>query len=108
MIEITVTIISTLGVIIQAIISNSTKKKISKFDELKQEIIKILNLEKIEGRKTFLTDFMAEVDKGVSKSTNQIKRAYEIKEEYNSLGGDSYVDEQWEDLEKRGLLKRPF
>jgi hypothetical protein len=47
---------------------------------------------------------MAEVERGEKKSEEQLHRAYEIKEEYNRLGGDSYVDSQWDKLKARDLL----
>lgn len=100
MIEITITAISTIGVILQALISNSNKKKLDTINALDAKINQaILNSEK-----TYLADFMADLEKGETKTQEQIKRAYEIKEQYNALGGDSYIDSQWDKLKSRNLL----
>lgn len=100
MIEITITAISTIGVILQALISNSNKKKLDTINALDAKINQaILNSEK-----TYLADFMADLEKGEIKTQEQIKRAYEIKEQYNALGGDSYIDSQWDKLKSRNLL----
>lgn len=100
MIEITITAISTIGVILQALISNSNKKKLDTINTLDAKINQaILNSEK-----TYLADFMADLEKGETKTQEQIKRAYEIKEQYNALGGDSYIDSQWDKLKSRNLL----
>lgn len=100
MIEITITAISTIGVILQALISNSNKKKLDTISALDAKINQaILNSEK-----TYLADFMADLEKGETKTQEQIKRAYEIKEQYNALGGDSYIDSQWDKLKSRNLL----
>lgn len=60
----------------------------------------------LENEKTYLTDFLSDVEAGEPKSEIQIRRAYDIKREYNDLGGDSYIDDKWEELVKMGLLER--
>lgn len=58
-----------------------------------------------EHDKTYLTDFLSDIENKQSKSDIQIKRAYEIYEEYTNLKGNSYVHSKWEELEKKGALK---
>lgn len=100
MIEITITAISTIGVILQALISNSNKKKLDTINALDAKINQAI----LSSEKTYLADFMADLEKGETKTQEQIKRAYEIKEQYNALGGDSYIDSQWDKLKSRNLL----
>lgn len=100
MIEITITAISTIGVILQALISNSNKKKLDTINALDVKINQAI----LSSEKTYLADFMADLEKGETKTQEQIKRAYEIKEQYNALGGDSYIDSQWDKLKSRNLL----
>ena len=100
MIEITITAISTIGVILQALISNSNKKKLDTINTLDAKINQAI----LSSEKTYLADFMADLEKGETKTQEQIKRAYEIKEQYNALGGDSYIDSQWDKLKSRNLL----
>lgn len=104
MIEITITAISTIGVILQALISNSNKKRLDKIDSLEEKMTTKINDAILSREKTYLADFMADLEKGETKTQEQIKRAYEIKEQYNALGGDSYIDSQWDKLKSRNLL----
>lgn len=54
--------------------------------------------------KTYLTDFLSEVEGGQLKTEIQKKRAYEIYKEYTKLHGNSYVHNKWEELVKKGVL----
>ena len=58
----------------------------------------------MESHKTYLTDFISEVENGTKKSDIQIKRAYEIYEKYSKNGGNSYVHDRWAELTKKGLI----
>ncbi len=49
-----------------------------------------------EHDKTYLTDFLSDIENKQPKSDIQIKRAYEIYEEYTNLKGNSYVHSKWE------------
>ena len=73
-------------------------------EELKRDIKKDLDSVKYENDKTYLTDFLSELEAGIQKSPIQIKRAYEIYEEYTKLHGNSYVHNKWEELVKKGVL----
>lgn len=65
-------------------------------DDMKRHIL--------EYDKTYLTDFLSDLEKGIDKTEIQKKRAYEIYEEYTKSGGNSYIHAKWEELRKRNLL----
>lgn len=104
MISIIVAIIPAIGVIITTYMTNKTNKKIQTIDDIKKELKEEINKTNREHDKTYLTDFLSEVEKGQTKTEIQIKRAYEIYEEYISLNGNSYIHNKWEDLVKEGRL----
>ena len=109
------TLITSTTIIISAFCKIS-KRVIMSIDEMLNKKIKepILNevrenrenLDKhiLEDNKTYLTDFITELKNGETKSEIQIMRAKELKRTYNSLGGDSYIDDDWKKLEKLGKL----
>ena len=109
------TLITSTTIIISAFCKIS-KKVIVSIDKIldkkiKEPILKEVrenreNLDKhiLEDNKTYLTDFITELKNGESKSEIQIMRAKELKRTYNSLGGDSFVDDDWKKLEKLGKL----
>lgn len=104
MIEVIVVLITTAGTVINSYISKSTNKKINKIEEIKVEFESELNKLKKEQDETYLTDFLADIESGQTKTQLQIKRAYEIYEEYTELHGNSYVHDKWEELVKEGVL----
>ena len=71
---------------------------------MKKDIKKDLNSVKYENDKTYLTDFLSEVEAKQPKTEIQKRRAYEIYEEYTKLNGNSYVHNKWEELVKKGVL----
>lgn len=76
-----------------------------KIESVKSEFNISLNKFKKEFDKTYLTDFLTEIENGDNKSEIQIQRAHEIYNEYvNELKGNSYIHSKWNDLEKKGLL----
>lgn len=75
-------------------------KKIDKIKELKINVDKV----RLENDKTYLTDFLSEIEAGQPKTEIQKKRAYEVYEEYTKLNGNSYVHNKWEELVKREVL----
>lgn len=110
-----VALITTIGTIVNTLISKKTDKKIEKIDSIKSDFNKqIANLNenftkkinniKLENDKTYLTDFLSDLDAGITKSDIQIKRAYEIYEEYIGLNGNSYIHNRWEEFVKEGVL----
>lgn len=103
-VTILVALIPTLGTIITACISKKTSKKVDSISDLKNEFTKEMKLHILESDKTYLTDFLSEVEVGQAKSEIQKKRAYEIYEEYTSLHGNSYIHDKWEELHNKGLI----
>ncbi len=102
--------------IIVMYMQTKTNKKITKIEDIKTEILqevennrkgyeKEISNHILENDKTYLTDFLSDIEANEPKSEMQIRRAYEIKKEYNSLGGDSYIDDKWDELIRKGILK---
>ena len=84
-----------------------TKKleKDKQADSIKSELKIEINNFKKEEYKTYLTDFLSELENGGQKSEIQKERAHEIYSEYTEqLKGNSYIHTKWSDLEKKGLL----
>lgn len=104
MVQIIIALITAGATIINTFISKNTSKKVETIQELKKDIKKNLDSVKYENDKTYLTDFLSELEAGTPKSPIQIKRAYEIYEEYTKLNGNSYVHNKWEELVKKGVL----
>ena len=104
MVQIIIAVITAVATIINTIISKNTSKKVETIEELKKDIKKDLDSVKYENDKTYLTDFLSEVEAGTQKSQIQIKRAYEVYEEYTKLNGNSYVHDKWQELVKEGVL----
>lgn len=55
--------------------------------------------------KRFLIQFMDTAERGEEISNEEMKVAFETKEEYNELGGDSYVDTKWDKLLEKEIIK---
>ena len=92
--------IPAIASIIVVFMQTKTNKKITKIEDIKTEILqKIENNKKgyekeisshiLENDKTYLTDFLSDIEANEPKSELQRRRASEIKDEYNKLGGDS-------------------
>lgn len=116
MTEIIVSIIGVIGIICQSLISNNTNKKIKSNEEREKNIDeKLTAMEKrltskiedtkLNSNKRFLVDFMRRCEKGEQFSDEEVRYAFEAKEEYNRLGGNSYVDTKWDKLIEKGILK---
>ena len=82
--------------LITVVINKNTNKKVDKIENVKTEILeqvkknreeykKGINDHILENDKTYLTDFLSDIEAKEPKSEIQIRRAYEIKKEYNSL-----------------------
>ena len=98
-------LIATAGTIIVALISKNTNKKVEKMESIKSEFKTEINNFRKEYDKTYLTDFLSELESGAQKSEIQLQRAHEIYSEYtDELKGNSYIHTKWSDLEKKGLL----
>ena len=84
-----VAIITVAGTIANTIISKRTNKKVDTISELKQYIEDMREENKrdmlehtLDADKTFLINFLSELENGIEKSDVQIKRAYEVYERY--------------------------
>ena len=116
MTEIIVAIIGLIGLIAQSLISANTSRKIKSNEAREKEIDNKLSAmerrltskiedTKLNSNKRFLVDFMRRCEKGEQFSDEEIRYAFEAKEEYNRLGGNSYVDAKWDKLIEKGILK---
>lgn len=103
-VSILIVLIPVVGTIIQTVISKDTNKKVGSISDLKEDFTKQMQLHILESDKTYLTDFLSEVENGQVKTEIQKKRAYEIYEEYTSLHGNSYIHDKWEELHNKGLI----
>lgn len=100
-----VALISLIGVIIQ---TNSN----SKIDQLRKEskdgdkkLEDKINYVNMNDLKRFLITEMSKIKQGAFIPTENEKRVIaEAKDEYNKAGGDSYVDDMYDELKKQGLI----
>ncbi len=110
-----VTLITSIASIANTIISKKTSKKVDSIEDIKKELkldIKSMNdkhteeMDKhiLEADKTFLVNFLSDIEQGIPKTDIQIQRGYEVYEEYRQKKGNSYVHDRWEDLRRRNLL----
>lgn len=114
-----VALISLIGIIVQT----KSHQKIDKQDTLMKSIDKKIDTLRTESKKDdiklnnkidsinmnttkrFLITEMTKIKEGTYIPTdNQRRVIHETKDEYNKYGGDSYVDDMFEDLVKQGLL----
>ena len=58
----------------------------------------------IDADKTYLINFLSDLENGIKKTEVQKKHTYEIYERYTKNGGNSYVHDKWEEVKKLGLL----
>ena len=106
-----VALITVAGAIINTVISKRTNKKVNSISDLKKEMTVMREESKkemkehlLESDKTYLINFLSELENGIIKTDIQIKRAYEIYERYTKNGGNSYVHDKWEECKLKGLL----
>ena len=114
-----VAIISLIGIIIQTKSHNKLQKQSdivktmdTKLDKLRAEakkddfnLNKKLDENKMNDLKRFLIIEMTKIDQGIYQATDNQKRMLkEAKDEYNRDGGDSYVDDMYDNLRNRDLL----
>lgn len=106
-----VAIITVVGTIANTLISKKTNKKIenindinNKLDFMRKESKEDMLKHTIDADKTYLINFLSDLENGVPKTEVQIKRTYEIYERYVKNGGNSYVHDKREEVKKLGLL----
>lgn len=110
-----VALISGLSVAVPNIIATlvtNRKEKTQKMlndvkDSIKKElesIKKSLKEETLSRCKTDLINAMSKIQNGYTPTEEERRILIEEKEQYNHLGGDSYVDDMFERLKKEGKL----
>lgn len=114
-----VAIIGLVGIVIQNKSNSKLKSQEDllktvddKMDKLKTQSIeedkrlnKKLDIMDMDNCKRFLIVEMTKIQDGMYTPNEEQKRMlYETKERYNNDGGDSYVDNMFEDLQAKGLL----
>lgn len=97
--------------IINTIISKKTNKKVDNIENLNKKIDKMREESKkdmiehtLDADKTYLINFLSDLENSIKKTDVQIKRTYEIYERYCKNGGNSYVHDKWEECKRKGLL----
>ena len=76
-------------------------QKIDHLEEVSMESRKQIELEFL---KMTLTNFLNDLDQGITKTQVQKENAYKLYDRYLSLGGNSYIHEEWEKQKKEGIL----
>lgn len=97
-------LITTSGVVLTALIQTLQANKKDKIETLLNSIKIDLKNEKLARCKVDLINVMSRVEKGYILNESEKSVLYEEKEDYNKLGGDSYVDDFFERLRKEGRL----
>ena len=85
-----VAVITGIVTIVNTVISKRTSKKVDSISDLKKDIADMREESKkdilehtLDADKTFLINFLSELENGIIKTDIQIKRAYEIYERYS-------------------------
>lgn len=85
-----VAVITGIITIINTVISKRTNKKVDNIENLNKKIDKMREESKkdmiehtLDADKTYLINFLSELENGLKKTDVQIKRAYEIYERYS-------------------------
>lgn len=99
-----VTVISTVGVIITTAIQGHNAKKKDGIKEELQAIRKDMKGETLSRCKNDLISLMSRIKNGYIPTTEEKMILHETKALYNSLGGDSYVDDMFDSLRKEGKI----
>lgn len=107
-----VAIIGTINVVIQTKSKNKSDCIETKIDALRKEskagdtiLLEKLDNSNLQTLKIWLTTELTKVRDEVYKPNEEQKRLlYEAKKEYNDLGGDSYVDDMFEECKKNKKL----
>lgn len=107
-----VAIIGLIGIIIQTKAKTKQESIESKIDALREEtqksdekISKKLDESVMNNLKRFLITEMTKIKQGDYIPTdNQKRMLYEAKQEYNLAGGDSYVDDMFDECKLKKLI----
>lgn len=82
-------------------ILNPLKKEIQEIQEIAATSRNNMEIELI---KVILANFINDVDQGIKKSQIQKQNAFELYDRYLSLGGNSYIHENWKKLIKENKI----
>lgn len=107
-----VAIIGLIGIIIQTKSKEKQDSISSKIDALRvdsansdKKILEKIDLSRMQFLKLWLTTELTKVRDELYKPTEEQKRLlFEAKKEYNILGGDSYVDDIFDECKEKNLL----
>lgn len=99
-----VAIISTVGVIITTAIQAHNANKKDGIKEELQGIRKDMKSETLSRCKNDLIVLMSRIKSGYVPTTEEKMVLHETKALYNSIGGDSYVDDMFNSLRKEGKI----
>lgn len=108
-------VISSITSILTTIINKSTNKKIESMSEIKTDFKKEMTETrndfkqemtemKVENAKTYLTDFLSDLNNGEHKTEYQKQRASELYDFYTKNGGNSYIHTEWDKARRNGLI----
>ena len=103
-ITILLAVISSITTISTAIISRNTNKKVDSIAEVKETFEKQITEMKVENDKTYLTDFLSDLNNGEHKTEYQKQRASELYDFYTKNGGNSYIHTEWDKARSNGLI----
>ena len=109
---IVVAVIGLIGIVIQTKSKQKTETIDSKIDALRKEseandkvINNKLDSTKLQTLKIWLTTEMTKIRDGYYKPNEEQKRLlFEAKREYNLAGGDSYVDDMFDEIKSKNLI----
>lgn len=97
--------------VIAVVVSNKKEKTQEMLDDVKDSITKELDKIKISMKEETLTrckvdliNAMSKIQNGYKPTEEEKRILIEEKEQYNKLGGDSYVDDMFDRLKKEGNL----
>lgn len=99
-----VAVISSLGVVATALIQSIQANKKDKIERLLNDIRIALKNESLSRCKVDLINALGKIKNGYKPTEEERRVIYEEKEEYNKLGGNSYVNDMFERLQKEGKL----
>ena len=102
--NIIVALISLVGVVATTVIQTIQANKKDSIDTKLSDIKIALENEKLDRCKSDLVVIMSRIKNGYVPTTEEKMVLYETKQKYNELGGDSYIDDMFDNLRKEGKL----
>lgn len=99
-----VALITTIGVISTTIIQGKQAIRKDTIEAKLNDIRVSLNNEKLARCKVDLINIMSRIENGYVPTEQEKIILKEEKDDYNDLGGDSYVDDMYDKLVKEGKL----